>query len=42
LWKGVQRFGNQFHLISKHYLPHRPATVLGKLWKAMDDARLKQ
>lgn len=42
LWKGFQRFGNQFHLISKHYLPHRPATVLGKLWKAMDDARLKQ
>lgn len=39
LYKGVQRFGNQFHLISKHYLPHRPATVLGKLWKAMDDAR---
>lgn len=39
LGKGVQRFGNQFHLISKHYLPHRPATVLGKLWKAMDDAR---
>ena len=39
LVKGVQRFGNQFHLISKHYLPHRPATVLGKLWKAMDDAR---
>ena len=38
LFKGVQRFGNQFHLISKHYLPHRPATVLGKLWKAMDDA----
>ena len=38
LCKGVQRFGNQFHLISKHYLPHRPATVLGKLWKAMDDA----
>lgn len=42
LFKGVQRFGNKFHLISKHYLPHRPATVLGKLWKAMDDARLKQ
>ena len=41
LWKGVQRFGNQFHLISKHYLPHRPATVLGKLWKAMNDARTK-
>lgn len=39
LYKGVQRFGNQFHLISKHFLPHRPATVLGKLWKAMDDAR---
>lgn len=39
LFKGVQRFGNQFHLISQHYLPHRPATVLGKLWKAMDDAR---
>lgn len=37
--KGVQRFGNQFHLISKHFLPHRPATVLGKLWKAMDEAR---
>lgn len=39
LYKGVQRFGNQFHLISKHYLPHRPATVLGKLWKAMDEVR---
>lgn len=37
--QGVQRFGNQFYLITQHYLPHRPATVLCKLWKAMDDAR---
>lgn len=36
LYKGVQKFGNEFNLISQHYLPHRPATVLRKLWKALD------
>ncbi len=39
LYKGVQRFGCQFDFITKYYLPHRPATVLRRLWKALDEAR---
>lgn len=37
LVKGVQRFGKEFYLISRHYLPHRPATILRRIWKALEE-----
>lgn len=35
----MQRFGKNFQLISQHYLPHRPPTILRNLWTEMDAAR---
>ena len=39
LYKGVQRFGKEFYLISRHYLPHRPVTILRRMWNSLDQDR---
>lgn len=39
LYLAVQRFGRNFDEISRRYFPNRPATVLKKIWTALDNAR---
>jgi hypothetical protein len=39
IYQGIRRFGKDFKLISQHYLPHRPATILRNLWTRLDELR---
>lgn len=39
IYRGVLRFGRDFKLISSHFLPHRPPTILRNLWGRMNQDR---
>lgn len=39
IYQGIRRFGKDFKLISQHYLPHRPPTILRNLWTRLDELR---